>query len=140
KTRSRLGIDTWLLSDAITRRPVAQVLLDEGDYEAAEEQAYRAMLSAARALVRTEFIDVTEDPDDIVREWKARFFDNELFFDKYARGKFGQYLLDRHATPEEKIDRDAAARRIEESQLFIEAAHACESRGSAAAGAAGAGA
>ncbi len=111
----------------------AQVALDEGDYEGAEEQAYRAMLSAARALVRTEYIDVTEDADDIVREWKARFFDDERFFDKYARGKFGRYLLDRHASAEEKIDRDVASRRIEESQLFIEAAHACESRTTAAA-------
>ncbi len=111
----------------------AQVALDEEDYEGAEEQAYRAMLSAARALVRTEYIDVTEDADDIVREWKARFFDDERFFDKYAKGKFGQYLLERHASPEEKIDRDVASRRIEESQLFIEAAHACESRTSAAA-------
>ncbi len=110
-----------------------QIALDEGDYEDAEEQAYRAMLSAARALVRIEFIDVTEDPDDIVREFKTRFFDTERFFDKYARGKFGQYLLDRHANAGDGIDRDVAARRVEESQLFIDAAHACEARVSAAA-------
>jgi sulfite reductase (ferredoxin) len=91
------------------------------------------MLSSARALVRTEYIDVTEAPDDIVGEFKKRFFDTERFFDRYAGGKFGRYLLDRHANPDAAVDRDAAAARVEESQLFIEAAHACEVRVSAAA-------
>jgi len=111
----------------------AQVALDEGDYELSEELAYRAMLSAARALVRTENIDVTEDPDDVVAEFKKRFFDTERFFDKYARGKFGSYLLNRHESPPAAIDRDVAAERVEESLLFIEAAHACEARVSATA-------
>jgi len=106
----------------------AQILLDEGDFEAAEHQAYEAMLSAARALVRTENIDVTWEPSDIVSEFKKRFFDTERFFDRYAKGKFGQYLLDRHASGPGRIDRDSAAGRVEESLLFIEAAHACESR------------
>ncbi|MEX0868493.1 MAG: hypothetical protein WD011_02365, partial [Nitriliruptoraceae bacterium] len=69
----------------------AQVALDEDDDpDAAEDHAYRAMLFAARALVRTEFIDVTEDPDDIVAEWKTRLFDTERFFDRFAKGKFGR--------------------------------------------------
>jgi sulfite reductase (ferredoxin) len=106
----------------------AQVALEERDYEAAEDHAYRSMLSAARALVRTEFIDVTEDPAEIVSEWKKRFFDNERFFDRFAKGKFGQYLLDRHGDPQPAGKEGVASRRIEEAQLFIEAAHACESR------------
>ena len=111
----------------------AQVALEEGDAAAAEDLAWRAMLSAARALVRTEYIDVTEAADDIVKQFRTRFFDSERFFDKYARGKFGQYLLDRHADPPAAVDRDVAARRVEEALLFIEAAHACEARISAAA-------
>lgn len=110
----------------------AQVSLEEGEYESADELAYAAMLSAARALVRTEFIDVTEDPDDIIKEWKARFFDTERFFDRYAKGKFGQYLLDRHAAAASD-ERGEASRRVEEAQLFIEAAHTCEARLAAAA-------
>jgi sulfite reductase (ferredoxin) len=106
----------------------AQVALEEGDFEEAEDLAYRSMLSAARALVRLEFIDITETPDDIVNEFKTRYFDNERFFDRFAKGKFGQYLLDRHAETPDSIDRDVASRRIEESQLFIEASHACELR------------
>jgi sulfite reductase (ferredoxin) len=106
----------------------AQIALEEGDFETAEELGYKAMLSAARALVRTEYIDVTETPDDIVAEWRKRFFDTERFFDKYSGGRCGQYLLDRHANPPQRIDRAEAARRVEEAQLFIEASHACEAR------------
>jgi sulfite reductase (ferredoxin) len=106
----------------------AQIALDEDDYEGAEDLAFRAMLSAARALVRTEYIDVSEAADDIVEEFRTRFFESERFFDRFARGKFGLYLLERHDDPPAAVDRDAAARRIEESQLFIEAAHACETR------------
>jgi sulfite reductase (ferredoxin) len=106
----------------------AQCALEEGEFAAAEDLAYQAMLTAARALVRTEYIDVTEEPDEIVLEWKKRFFETEVFFDKYAKGKFGQYLLDRHANPPGDVDRDQAAQRVEESQLFIEACHAAETR------------
>ena len=106
----------------------AQCALDDGEFAAADELAYNAMLTSARALVRTEFIDVSESPDEIVTEWKGRFFDTELFFDKYAKGKFGQYLLDRHENPSTDVSRDQAAARVEESQLFIEACHAAETR------------
>jgi sulfite reductase (ferredoxin) len=106
----------------------AQIALDEGDPEGAEELAYAAMLSAARALVRTEYIDVTQKPDDIVAEWKKRFFDTERFFDRFAKGAFGRYLLDRHASPPERVTAELAAQRVEEAQLFIEAAQACEAR------------
>jgi sulfite reductase (ferredoxin) len=109
----------------------AQVALDEGDFARAEELAWRAMLSAARALVRTEYIDVGDGADSIVSEFRSRFFDNGRFHDRFAGGKFGQYLLDRHAAPPARVDRDEAARRAEEAQLFIEAAHACEARISA---------
>jgi sulfite reductase (ferredoxin) len=114
----------------------AQVALEEGDFEEAEDLAYRSMLSAARALVRLEHIDVTEEPGDIVNEFKTRYFETEKFFDRFAKGKFGSYLLDRHAGAPDSVDRDIASRRIEESQLFIEAAHACELRMDAAAAAA----
>ncbi|MGH7336074.1 MAG: nitrite/sulfite reductase, partial [Myxococcota bacterium] len=110
----------------------AQIALDEGDPEAAEEIAYAAMLSAARALVRTEYIDVTQKPDDIVAEWKKRFFDSERFFDRFAKGTFARYLLDRHANPPHKVTLEIASQRVEEAQLFIEAAQACEAREAAA--------
>lgn len=106
----------------------ALIALDEGQYEVAEQKAYRAMLLAARALVRTRFLDVGDDPDNIVSEFKARFYDTELFFDPFAKGKFGRYLLERHDEPPTVVDKDRAHQTVEEAQLFIEATHAAEAR------------
>ncbi len=105
----------------------AQLRLEEHALVEADRLAYNAMLLAAKGLIKTEFIDISDDPDIIVREFRARFFDTELFFDKYARGKFAMYLFRRHAsgghdTPE------AARQLIEEAQLFLEASHACQAR------------
>ena len=54
------------------------------------------------------------------------------FFDRFTKGTFGRYLLDRHASPPERVTSELAAQRVEEAQLFIEAAHACEAREAAA--------
>ncbi|MCY4527096.1 MAG: hypothetical protein OXB89_10880, partial [Anaerolineaceae bacterium] len=106
----------------------ALLALDEGDYRQAEGRSYQAMLMAARALVRTQFLDVSLDADDIVSEFRTRFYDTELFFDRYAKGKFARYLFARHSRPPERNDQQEARRRIEEAQLFIEATHAAEAR------------
>ena len=108
----------------------AQLALEEKAYVDAEEKAYRSMVSAARALVKTQFLDVGDDPDQIVGEFKSRFYDTQLFFDPFAKGKFAHYLMDRHAQKNPKQDADAAHRLIEEALLFIEAVHACESKSS----------
>ena len=110
----------------------ALVALDEGQTENADALAYRAMLLSARALVLTEFQDVGNEPDRIVEEFKKRFYDTELFFDRFAKGKFAQYLFLRHDSPNGKPDQDSVHRLIEEAQLFIEATHACEGRRSGA--------
>jgi sulfite reductase (ferredoxin) len=106
----------------------AQVALEEGDYQRADELAYQSMILAARALVRTESLDVEDDPDRIVEAFRTRFYDTKLFFDKYAKGKFAHYLFNRHEEPHLSPDKDTAHRLIEEAQLFIEAAHACDMR------------
>jgi sulfite reductase (ferredoxin) len=106
----------------------ALIALDEGSYEVAEQRAYNAMLLAARALVRTQFLDVGDDADTIAQEFKTRFYDTELFFDPFARGKFARYLLDRHEHPPVTISIDTAHQTIEEAQLFIEATHTAEGR------------
>lgn len=102
--------------------------LDEGKYDKADESAYRAMLSAARALVRTRYLDLPDDPNKIVEEFRTRFYDTKLFFDAYAGGKFAQYLFQRHETPPTNPDADSTRRLLEEAQLFIEACYACEAR------------
>ena len=105
----------------------AQLRLEEEAVGPADELAYGAMLLGARGLVKTEFIDVGDDPDAIVREFRARFFDTQLFFDKYAGGKFAMYLFRRHASGP-RTTAEAAHHLIEEAQLFLEACHACQAR------------
>ena len=86
------------------------------------------MLQAAKGLIKTEFIDIADDPDQIVNEFRSRFFDTQIFFDKYAGGKFAQYLFRRHARGEQAGNRATARQLIEEAQLFLEATHACQAR------------
>ncbi len=106
----------------------AMIALDENDFAQADRRAYRAMLLAARALVRGQYPEVGDDPDQIIHQFRTRFFDTELFFDKYAKGKFAEYLFDRHTNPLETMNEDLAHKIIEEANLFIEAAHACDAR------------
>ena len=105
----------------------AQLELEAGRVAAADDRAYRGMLLAARGLVKAEFIDVGDDPADIVREFRTRFFDTQVFFDKYAGGKFAMYLFRRHDGGP-AAGAEAAHRLIEEAQLFLEASHACQAR------------
>ena len=104
------------------------IALDEGKFAKADESGYRAMLLAARALVRTRFLALSDDPNKIVEEFRKQFYDTKLFFDPYAGGKFAHYLFDRHENPPAQPDADSARRLLEEAQLFIEACYSCEAR------------
>jgi sulfite reductase (ferredoxin) len=106
----------------------AQLHLEAKDYQKADETAYAAMLQGAKALIRTEFLDVGDDPDQIVAEFRKRFYDTQLFFDKYAGGKFGAYLLRRHEDRERAFTREGAHELVDEAHLFVEACHACHAR------------
>jgi len=106
----------------------AQIKLDEGSLEEAEEKAYKSMLRGASALIRKEYQDVPSDPDAIVSYFKEHFYDTKLFFDRFAKGKFGKYLINRNENPPKELNIDLVHRKIEESQLFLEAAHACYAR------------
>ena len=106
----------------------AEVLLDAGDYQRAGERAYSAMLQSAKALVRTEFPALPNDPDRVVAEFKTRFYDTQLFWDPYAGGKFGHYLLRAHEKANEPYLPEVAHQRIEEAVLVVEAAYSCRAR------------
>ncbi len=106
----------------------AQVLLDKGQVQKAGEMAYTAMLHAAKALVRTQFYDIPDDPDRIVSEFRSRFYDTKLFWDTYAGGKFGQYLFRAHELASVPYTAEVAHHRIEEAQLVVEATHSCYGR------------
>ena len=103
----------------------AQLQLEGGDAPRAADLAYRAMLSAARALVTIDFADLPDDEHRIVGEFRTRFHDTQLFHDRFAGAKFAAFLLSAHDTPLRQPSREQAHQQIEEAQLFIEAAHAC---------------
>ena len=86
------------------------------------------MLEAARALVKTQFLDIGDEPNAIVEEFRRRFVDTELFFDPYASDKFARYLFQAHEAEVHGHTPDLARRLIEEAGLFIEAAHRCAER------------
>jgi sulfite reductase (ferredoxin) len=106
----------------------AQVLLDDKDFDGADRTALRSMLEAAKGLVRLENPDPVQDPDSIVSEFRSRFYDTELFFDRFAGGKFAQYLFHRYEQGSGDSSGEQARRVVEEARLFIEAAHACHGR------------
>jgi sulfite reductase (ferredoxin) len=103
----------------------AQVFLDQSAYQKAGEMAYASMLQAAKTLVQEQFYDLPNNPVRIVEEFRTRFYDTKLFWDEYAGGKFGHYLLRAHEKASEFYTSEEAHRRVEEAQLVIEAAHGC---------------
>ena len=76
-----------------------------------------------------QFDDVTEeDPDEVVDEFKERYYDTERVFDPFAGSKFADYLFAAHDAAGKQHDGDSARVLIEEAQLFIESVHNCYNR------------
>ena len=98
----------------------ASVALDENELQAAWQGSLNAMLRAARTLVKEQFYDVPEEADVVVAEFRARFYDTELFSPKFAN-----YLFSAHQDPASEFDQTQVHRFIEEAQLFIEGAYTC---------------
>ncbi len=104
----------------------SQVSLEAGDAAKAGKGAYKAMIKAAKALVLIQYDDVTDDdPDEVVDEFKERYFDTGVFLDPFAGTKFADYLFAAHEQADKTYDAESARPFIEESQLFIEAVHSC---------------
>jgi len=106
----------------------AQVAFEKGMAEKAGTSAYQSMLTAARALVQAEYPDVSTNPDQVVSEFRKRYYDTQLFFDPFAGGKFANYLFDAHARAREPRSEESVRYLIDEAQLFIDAAHSCSNR------------
>ena len=106
----------------------AQLLLDDGHYQKADELAYGAMLTAARTLVQLQLPDPPADPDSIVSEFRTRFVEPKLFWDQYHHGQFANYLFNRHEGPDTRDTKDTAHKTVEEANLFIDAAHKCHAK------------
>jgi sulfite reductase (ferredoxin) len=120
------------LQAAEQRNFEAQIQLEQNEFQKADETAYQSMLVAARGLVRTQLWDLPDDPERTIAEFKARFYDTQLFQSpdagQYAGGKFALYLLNRHADKDRVFTAEKARHLIEEAQLFIEAAYSCHQR------------
>jgi sulfite reductase (ferredoxin) len=107
----------------------AQVLLDEGKTDDAARRAYSAMLQAARALAKEKNANLGDEPEEIVREFKAHWVETKLFWDPFAGAKFAQYLFRAHETGFDKAhSTESAHQLIEEAQLFVDAAHQAHTR------------
>jgi sulfite reductase (ferredoxin) len=108
----------------------AQLLLDSGRPQDAVSAAYASMVRAAQGLVKVQNSGVSEDEHQILAEFTSRFYDTQLFWDKYAGGKFAEYLFKaREFTQQGKAaDLDRAVQLLQEAQLFIDAAHDCHNK------------
>ena len=116
------------LADAEREVYEAQLELEKKNYAEADALAYRSMVGASRALVKQQYYDIPEPPEIVVEEFTHRFLDTELFYDKYAKGKFARYLLQRHQQGPVHADADSVHQLIDQAQLFIDAAYACYAR------------
>jgi sulfite reductase (ferredoxin) len=106
----------------------AQLAFENGQVDEAGKKAYRAMLNAAKSLVTIENPDITDDPDQIVSEFRQRYYDTQVFFDPFAGGKFANYLFDAHRKASEPYTAESSRYLIDEAQLFIDASHSCNNR------------
>jgi sulfite reductase (ferredoxin) len=106
----------------------SQVLLDEGNLDAAAARARSAMLRGARALTREKNANVGSEADEVIAEFRTHFFDTRLFFDPFAGGKFAHYLFRAHEERTKPVSPESAHQLIEEATLFVDAAHECYTR------------
>jgi sulfite reductase (ferredoxin) len=86
------------------------------------------MIQAAQGLLKVDNPDAKGDPAIVFPAFQKEFVDTELFFDRFVGAKEWGYLQVAHEEGGKARDRDEARRRVEEAQLFIEAAHGCYSR------------
>ena len=85
------------------------------------------MIAAARGVVALDLFIPPIADDEVVREFRERFYDTKVFFDRFAHGKFARPLFARHEGGA-VTGVDAVRELVEEAQLFIDASHACQIR------------
>ena len=106
----------------------AQLQLEAGNVEKAARMAYEAMLHGAQALLKFGFMVAPDSPDRIVEDFRTSFYDTEIFFDPFVKGKFAQDFFRAHEQANLPRTVETAHQLIEEAQLFIEACYSCHSR------------
>lgn len=105
----------------------SQIHLDKEDFKKAVQTAYTSMIHAAQGLIKTQNAEISDDEDAILSDFRERFVDTKIFYDKYAGSKFADFLFKARGPLKSngEIGNDLALQRIQEAQLFIDAAHSC---------------
>jgi sulfite reductase (ferredoxin) len=103
----------------------AQIALEGGQIGKAGQTAYHSMIQAAKALVKISHPNISDDPGEIIAEFRTRLYDTQKFWDPYAGGKFANYLFDAQRKADQAYTGDSSRYLIDEAQLFIDAAHSC---------------
>lgn len=106
----------------------AQVLLEKGDLGKATQTAFASMVRAAQGLLKGNNPDISDDPDTVVAEFRSKFCDTGLFLDPFVKDKFANFFFKAYADWKNTADAEKTFQRLEEAQLFIDAAHACNAR------------
>ncbi len=106
----------------------AQVQFDAGKFDVAAKRAYQAMVFAAQGLIKIHNIDISDDPDQVMKEFRQYFYDTQVFNDPYAGPKFALYYFQAHEKRMDSRNKDQANAFLQEAQLFIEASHSCYAR------------
>lgn len=128
-----ITLTQFALASAESKAFDASVLVEKAGATDAEVQeaaamAYQAMIVAAQGLLKVNNPDAKGDPDFVFAEFKREFIDTQLFFDRFVGAQEWGYLQTAYEAGGKVRDRDEARRRVEEAQLFVEAAHACYAR------------
>ncbi len=106
----------------------AQLQLEAGNAEKAARMAYEAMLHGAQALIKFRFGVAPDSPDKIVEDFRTSFYDTEIFFDPFVKGKFAQDFFRIHEEANKPRTAETTHQLIEEAQLFIEACYSTHAR------------
>lgn len=107
----------------------AQLLLDEKDATGAAERALAAMSHAARAVCLPREPWLTDDAKTVGETFDRLLGDNGEFDSVSPGGRFSRYFVRARNEATAALDLVQARKRVEEAQLFIDAAHAYQAKG-----------
>jgi sulfite reductase (ferredoxin) len=128
-----ISLTQFSLASAESKVFDASVIVDDPaasaeDLQEASRESWQAMMLAALGLLKTRNPDAKADYDRVFADFKRDFIDGGVFFERYIGNQEWPYYQAAQEARGKSRDRDEARRRVEEAQLFIDAAHACYSR------------
>lgn len=106
----------------------AQLRLDEGDAQGAQERALAAMTAAARAVCLPLDPSLGENVAEVGASFDARLGQNGKFDAASPGGRFSRHFVKARQSASSPATLTQARQGIEEAQLFIDAAHAYDAK------------